>query len=100
MSSWSPIASYSYTPGIESLDTLDAFSIMSHEIIASPPELLCLLINNPIITPKTDNNIADLNEAPEKHISGNHGGILSGTKWSIGTISFYLESTTAGAAVA
>ena len=61
---------------------------MSHEIIASPLELLCLLINNPIIPPKADNNISDSNEAPEKHIGENHGGILGGTEWPTGTISF------------
>ena len=96
MSLWSPIVTYSYLPGVGTLDVFSAFSIMSLGIITSSLSLFSVLIKNPIIPPKVNDNIAYLNEAPKKHI----GGILGGIIWSIGTISFYLASTRAGAAVA
>ena len=96
MSLWSPIVTYSYLPGSGSLDVFGAFSMMSVGIISSSIAFIPVLLKNPIIPPKVDDEIAYLTEPPSRHI----GGLLGGMVWAIGTMSYYLASTRAGAAVA
>lgn len=96
MSLWSPIVTFSYLPGTGSLDVFGAFSMMSIGIISSSVALIPILLKNPIIPPKVNDKIPYIKEAPSRHI----GGLLGGMIWAIGTMSFYLASTRAGAAVA
>ena len=96
MSLWSPLVTFSYLPGEASLNVFGAFATMGVGIIASSIILFPTVLKRPIIPSKIDNQIAFTKQPISHHI----GGILGGIIWAVGTMSFYLASTRAGAAVA
>ena len=96
MSLWSPLVTFSYLPGETSLDVFGAFAMMGVGIITSSILLFSYVIKNPIITTKIDDQTPFIKQPAVHHA----GGVLGGIIWAVGTMSFYLASTRAGAAVA
>ena len=96
MSLWSPLITFSYLPGDASLDVFGAFATMGVGIIGSSTLLFPYVIKNPIIPTRTD----DQTPFTKQPIAHHAGGVLGGIIWAVGTMSFYLASTRAGAAVA
>ncbi|KZR85857.1 Sugar transport protein [Synechococcus sp. MIT S9509] len=96
MSLWSPLVTFSDLPGEASLDVFGAFAIMGVGIIASSILLFPYAIKYPIIPTRTDDRTRFTKQPAAQHT----GGVLGGIIWAVGTMSFYLASTRAGAAVA
>ena len=96
MSLWSPLITFSYLPGEASLDVFGAFAIMGVGVISSSVLLFPYVTKNPIIMPRNDDHIQFTKQPIIQHT----GGVLGGIIWAVGTMSFYLASTRAGAAVA